>query len=83
MTNAEVHAGLRELIRLEDEGSALDDWYSSARAFQEKTLGVVDLPEGIVHYLIDADIRRKDARYREVQRDVVRRFLDELATASE
>jgi hypothetical protein len=81
MNAAEVSAELRELLRLEDDGLALDDWYARARTFQE-TLGVFELPESIVHFLIDADVRRKDPRYREMQRAVVQRYLETLRASS-
>jgi hypothetical protein len=82
MNAAEVDAELRELLRFEDGGLALDDWYARARVFQEKTLGVFELPESIVHFLIDADVRRKDPRYREMQRAVVQRYLETLRASS-
>ena len=79
-TLTEMIGELRALIEAEPEDrEGLDVWYEAAARFQKKyPLRAESLPHVVEHYLADADIRVRDADYRNMQLAEVRNALEAL-----
>ena len=76
---------IRALMLIEPTTKAsLDAWYDEARDVQDELARSPDLPisdgdwEGLMHYLIDSDIRVKDPEYSKLQLAGVRGILAKL-----
>ena len=73
----EIARRLRELQRTSPtEMSALADWDASARQFWNEV--GIPLPNGVMHYLHDADTRIKDPSYRDAQDEMIRGIISDL-----
>lgn len=78
---------MRQLFEREPaDKRSLDPWVDEAIALMRRLRSVqasFDLEEIVWHYLIDADIRVKDADYRQAQREVFESWLRDAERALE
>lgn len=72
----ELAKDLRDLLaRPVRNEQDLKAWYAAARLVQERIRSVPklanEIPESVWHFLIDADTRLKDSRYKELQKQQI------------
>jgi hypothetical protein len=77
MTLSNIQARLAEILAAEEAPPV--DWAAVDRLCEELDRQLEasdeDVPEIVAHFLSDSDIRARDARYGDAQRDAIRTYL--------